>query len=162
MTEGEKGKITLKEEQFDKFIELIAQGGSGTPIRAISTDTEKHAIDGVEAQKAWYKQMAFITEQLSRDVVRLRDKELVDVRVEVKDAINKLEERIVKDEDALDTYKKEIIKPLDKNLVSVALKVRLIIWVGALTGTSLVALLVYLAKMIIAATTGAPPPPAVP
>lgn len=155
----DNGKITLESEQFSKFLDLIAQGGNSTPIRAISAETEKHAVDGVEAQKAWFRQTAVTVEKLSERVDKLRDVELVELKKELKREIEKLEKQVTKNEDALTKYKTDIIKPLNDKLIGLDIRLGIYTLIASAIGGGLVAYFVWILKLGHSAATGSPPPP---
>jgi hypothetical protein len=137
----DNGKITIDSEQFNKLLEIVSKGGSSTSDIGITGDP-RHVIEGEDLKKAWFTQMVISIEKLSQST----DK-----------AIEKLEQQMEKDANALEEYKKDTIKPLDKKVMDLGLKMRIAIWVGGSLGAGLLAFIFFLIRFVFSHVAGTPP-----
>jgi len=157
MTE-EPGKITVTAEQLQSFLELATQGMKGTASRGIGLESETHREQGEDYQKTWYHLMVNTVSKLADTVEKLRSEELVGVKKELKEEIDKVDKRVTKNEDALNEYKKDIIKPLNDKLIGLDVKFGIYALLASAASGGLVAYLFWLLKLGHSAVTGGPPP----
>jgi len=138
-------KVTLDIE-FKDLVDMVSR--SKAPL--ISGTYSKHMIEGEELKKAWFQHVLISMEKLGDTIQEVRTKDLVELRKELKaefqKEIQRVEAKVIKDEDTFEIYKKETIKPIHDKLT--VLVTRLATWsvLAGFIGSGLMCLLMYLAK----------------
>lgn len=139
------GKVTLDIELKDLL--GMVSSSKEPPITNFPT---QHAMDGEDLRKAWFKHVLISIEKLSDTVQELRAKELVDLRKELKSEfhndINRIEIRITKNEDSLELYKKEVIKPVERKINTLMVKMGMWAALFGFISSGVMALIVYWAR----------------
>ena len=138
---NKEGKVTLDIELSD-LIKIVSKSNSSP----ISGSPSQHSIEGEELRKAWFKHVLLSMEKMGDTIQTIRTTDLSDLRKELKAEIDKIDGRVTKNEDALTTYKKDIINPLSHKVTT--LMVKLGVWgvVAGFIGSGLMALLIYVLK----------------
>jgi hypothetical protein len=106
-----KGDNTVTVDlKLEELLNIVARVGS-SPLGISDSSSE-----AVEVGKAWHEAVFKNIEKLSEAIETVRRVDLESVRVDLKERIEKLEARMDKEEAALNEYKKEIVRPMEKNL----------------------------------------------
>jgi len=143
-----QGKVTLDIELKD-LVDMVSR--AKTP--PVTGAPSQHAVEGEELRKAWFNHMLISMEKLGDTVQDIRLKDIVNLRKEVKSdlkaEIKRVEDRISKDEDALNEYKKDIVKPLSDKVTSIAAKLGVWGVLAGFVGSGIMGLVFYLLREFV-------------
>lgn len=154
-------KVTLDMELSD-FLGLVSKMGGASGEAPISDISQKHAMEAEDIRKAWFKHVLLNMEKLADAIENLRSRDLDNLKKDLERDINRIEERVVKGEEKLEEYKIKIIQPLNDQLVTITVKIGMWGMLAGFVGSGVLAVIVYIFKIIISHTTGAIPPPGPP
>ena len=142
--ENKKGKVTLDIELKD-LVDMVSRS-KAPPVSGAT----QHSVEGEELKKAWFKHVLISMEKLSDAVQDIRNNDLKELRSELRAEFSKeldrVTKRATKSEDALELYKKEVIKPLNDKIT--ALLAKLGVWsvLAGFIGSGLMGLIIWLLK----------------
>ena len=136
----QRNRVTL---DLEDLLEVVSKSNS-KPIMDRASYT--HATEGEDLKKAWFTHMLVSMEKLNDLIESIRRVDLVNLREEMKDEIRDIDNKIIKAEDELKLYKKDVICPMNDKLITITVKLGLWGILGGLIGSGLTALMVYLIK----------------
>lgn len=142
------GKVTLDIELKD-LVDMVSR--AKTP--PVTGAPSQHAVEGEELRKAWFNHMLISMEKLGDNVQDIRMKDMVSLRREMKSElkaeIKRVEDRVTKDEDALNEYKKDTVKPLSDKITAIVAKLGVWGVLAGFVGSGLMGLVFYLLREYI-------------
>lgn len=148
-----KGKVTLDIELQD-LVDMVSRAKT----QPISGAPSQHAVEGEQIRKAWFNHMLVSMEKLGDTVQDIRTKDIVHLRQEVKSElkaeIKRVEDRVVKDEDALETYKKDTVKPISDKVTAIVAKLGVWSVLAGFVGSGLMGLAFYILREYVFAKGG--------
>jgi len=98
-------KITLDME-IEDLVEMVSKR-KGTFIT--ETPPSQHSIEGEELKKAWFKHTLLSLEKLSDQIQDVRKTDLGQLKVDLKEEIKKLEDRINRDKEVV-AFKSDLLQ----------------------------------------------------
>ena len=116
------GQITL---DLQDLLDVVSKA-KDSPI-----STTDRGMEAEDLKRAWFNHVLLSMEKLSAAIEDVRRVDIVGLRNELKTEIEKVEEKVDKNNDDLTEYKKDVIIPLNDKIVSVTTKIA--VW-GAAAG----------------------------
>ena len=140
--------------ELQDFLDVVSKAGGRS---SISDSLSEHVVEGEALKKAWFKHVLLTLEKLNDylettrvvEIPQLRQElreEIAAVKKELKDALEKLEHTVEKNEDDLKVYKKDTIDPMSKTLTTLSVKTGILATVFSFFGSGLMALIIYLLR----------------
>lgn len=163
------GKVTLDIELKD-LLNIVSS--SGKP--ALSENS--HTWDSEDLKKAWFNHMLVSMEKLNDLIENIRRNDLVNLRKELRDEIKRVEAKIdkvedsltshretsdkrhIKKEEDLNSYKKDVIKPLQDKVLTLTVKWGVWAALAGFVGSGIMVLVVWFVQEYIIKSTSAGSP----
>ncbi len=151
--DSKKGKITLDIELQD-LLSIVSKSGTEPAI----SGPYSHTVESEDIKKAWFEHMLLSMEKLSTLVETVRSVDMFNLRTELKQDIQKLENRFVKAEDELKVYKKDIIDPINNKVITLTVKLGIFGLMAGFVGSGIMTLILYIIReyLIKPAVMGGP------
>jgi hypothetical protein len=138
-------KVTLDME-IEDLVEMVSKR-KGHFIS--ETPPSQHSIEGEELRKAWFKHMLLSMEKLSDQIQDIRKTDLAQLKTDLKEELRKLEEKVGRNQDKLELYKKEVISPISVKLTTLVAKLGVWSVIAGFIGSGLMAMLVFIIQKYI-------------
>lgn len=93
---------------LEELLNIVSKVGSS------SLGISDHSSKAAEVGRAWHEAVFKNIEKLSEAIETVRRVDLENVRVDLRERIDKLEARMEKEEASLHEYKRDVVRPLEK------------------------------------------------
>lgn len=138
-------KVTLDME-IEDLVEMVSKR-KGAFISEIPPS--QHSIEGEELRKAWFKHMLLSMEKLSDQIQDIRKTDLAQLKSDFKEDFKNLDAKVVKNQDSLEAYKKEVVNPISIKLTTLVAKLGVWSVIAGFVGSGLMAMLVFILQKYV-------------
>lgn len=138
-------KVTLDME-IEDLVEMVSKR-KGALISEIPPS--QHSIEGEELRKAWFKHMLLSMEKLSDQILDIRKTDLAQLKADLKEDLKTLDAKVIKNQDSLDMYKRDVVGPISVKLTTLVAKLGVWSVIAGFIGSGLMAMLVFILQKYV-------------
>lgn len=142
--DSKKGKITL-DIALQDLLDAVSKSGTASTI----SDSYSHVIEGEELKKAWFEHMLLSMEKLSTSVEAVKSVDMLNLRTELKQDIRRVDDKLVKTDDELKVYKKDVIEPINNKVITLTVKLGMWGVLAGFVGSGVMTLLLYIIRQYL-------------
>lgn len=146
-------KITLDIELPD-LLDAVSKA-KGPPISPIT----QHSVEAEDLKKAWFNYVLLNIEKLADSLERVRREDLVNIKKELKEEVDKVEEKVNKNREVLEAYKKEVMEPINNRLLVLTTKLGVWSLVAGFVGSGAMGLIMWGLKLLVSSAAPSIPLP---
>lgn len=138
-------KVTLDME-IEDLVEMVSKRKGALISEA---PPSQHSIEGEELRKAWFKHMLLSMEKLSDQILDIRKTDLAQLKADLKEDLRTLDAKVIKNQDSLEAYKKDVVGPISIKLTTLVAKLGVWSVIAGFIGSGLMAMLVFILQKYV-------------